>query len=98
MKTPQCPQKSAPQLKAHVREIVKLLYADAEAKDQPMNNLTEIEMTVRSQLLQHVSPDRGAFYCLGDGHAGIWSLFAQLQVPQTKTYTHIKAFRTFLHH
>jgi hypothetical protein len=22
------------------------------------------------------------FYCLGDGHAGIWSLFAQLEVPQ----------------
>lgn len=22
------------------------------------------------------------FYCLGDGHPGIWSLFAQLQVPQ----------------
>lgn len=23
------------------------------------------------------------FYCLGDGHPGIWNLFAQLEVPQT---------------
>ena len=44
-----------------MREIAKLLYADAEAKDLPMSNLTEIEMTVRSQLLQHVSPDIGIF-------------------------------------
>jgi len=49
------------QLQTHVTEIAKLLYADAQAKGLPMNNLIEIEMAVRSQLLRHVSPELGNF-------------------------------------
>jgi hypothetical protein len=48
-------------LQRHVSEIAKLLYSDAEAKGLPMSNLSEIEMTVRSQLLRHVSPELGIF-------------------------------------
>lgn len=48
-------------LQAHVSEIAKLLYNDAQAKGLPMTNLTEIEMAVRSQLLRHVSPELGFF-------------------------------------
>lgn len=49
------------QLQAHVSEIAKLLYADAQAQGLPMGNLIEIEMAVRSQLLHHVSPEIGIF-------------------------------------
>jgi hypothetical protein len=49
------------QLQAHVTEIAKLLYDDAQVKGLPMGNLLEIEMAVRSQLLQHVSPKLGIF-------------------------------------
>jgi hypothetical protein len=48
-------------LQAHVSEIAKLLYDDAQAKGLPMTNLTEIEMAVRSQLLRHVPPELGNF-------------------------------------
>jgi hypothetical protein len=50
------------QLQTHVTEIAKLLYDDAQAKGLPMGNLLEIEMAVRSQLLQRVSPKLGIFY------------------------------------
>ena len=49
------------QLQAHLREAAKLLYADAETNDMPMATLAEIEMTVRQQLLNHVSPVMGNF-------------------------------------
>lgn len=49
------------QLQRHVNEIAQLLYADAQTKGLPMGNLSEIEMTVRSQLLRHVSPELGIF-------------------------------------
>jgi hypothetical protein len=42
-------------------EISNGFYSDAEAKGLPMGNLSEIEMTVRSQLLHHVSPELGIF-------------------------------------
>lgn len=48
-------------LQEHVSEIAKLLYADAQAQELPMANLSEIEMTVRSQLLRRVSPEVGIF-------------------------------------
>jgi len=48
-------------LQRYVTEIAKLLYADAQTKALPMGNLSEIEMTVRSQLLRHVSPELGIF-------------------------------------
>ena len=49
------------QLHAHVTEIAKLLHADATAQGMAMGTLAEIEKTVRSQLLTHVSPDIGNF-------------------------------------
>ena len=49
------------QLQAHLTEAAKLLYADAESNDMPMATLAEIEMTVRQQLLSHVSPTMGNF-------------------------------------
>lgn len=49
------------QLQLHLSEVAKLLYADADANDMPMDTLAEIEMTVRSQLLNHVSPTLGNF-------------------------------------
>ena len=49
------------QLQRYVNEIAKLLYSDAQTKGLPMGNLSEIEMTVRSQLLRHVSPELGIF-------------------------------------
>ena len=48
-------------LQAHLSEVAKLLYADADANDMPMGTLAEIEMTVRSQVLHHVSPSLGNF-------------------------------------
>ena len=49
------------QLQAHVTEIAKLLHADATAQGMEMGTLVEIEKTVRSQLLTHVSPEIGNF-------------------------------------
>lgn len=52
---------SRQQLDEHVRAIAQLLYADAEAKGMPMDSLGDIEQTVRTQLLAHVSPGLGDF-------------------------------------
>lgn len=49
------------QLQAHVTEIAKLLYADASAQGMEMDTLADIEATVRSQMLTHVSPEIGNF-------------------------------------
>ena len=49
-------------LKAHVREIAKILHEDAKEKGMPVESLGEIEQTVRHQLQTHVSPDLGLFY------------------------------------
>lgn len=49
------------QLKAHVTEIARILYADAEEKEMDMETLGEIEETIRTQLQAHVSPDLAIF-------------------------------------
>jgi hypothetical protein len=48
-------------LKAHVREIAKILHEDAKDKGMPVSSLGEIEQTVREQLQRHVSPELGIF-------------------------------------
>lgn len=48
-------------LKAHVREIAKILHEDAKEKGMPVESLGEIEQTVRQQLQTHVSPELGLF-------------------------------------
>ncbi len=48
-------------LKAHVREIAKILHEDAREKGMPVENLWEIEQTVREQVQNHVSPELGLF-------------------------------------
>ena len=49
------------QLKAHVTELARILYADAEDKQMDMDSLGEIEQTIRTQLQTHVSPDLAIF-------------------------------------
>lgn len=53
--------KQKQQLQTHVTEIAKLLHADTAAQGMKMSTLTEIEKTVRIQLLTHVSPEIGIF-------------------------------------
>lgn len=48
-------------LKAHVREIAKILHEDAKEKGMPVDSLGEIEQTVREQVQTHVSPELGIF-------------------------------------
>ena len=48
-------------LKAHVREIAKILHEDAKEQGMPVESLGEIEQTVRQQLQTHVSPELGLF-------------------------------------
>jgi hypothetical protein len=48
-------------LKAHVREIAKILHEDAQEKGMPVESLGEIEQTVRQQVQTHVSPELGLF-------------------------------------
>ena len=61
------------ELQAHITEIAKLLYVDAETQGMPMENLAEIEETVRRQILHHVSPQLGIFLLT----------HAQVQTPDT---------------
>ena len=49
------------QLSAHVTEIARILYADAEDKQMGMDSLGEIEQTIRIQLQKHVSPNLALF-------------------------------------
>ena len=49
-------------LKAHMREIAKILHEDAKEKGMPVESLGEIEQTVRQQLQTHVSPELVFFY------------------------------------
>lgn len=49
------------QLKAHVTEIARILYADAEENEMDMESLGEIEETIRTQLQNHVAPDLAIF-------------------------------------
>lgn len=48
-------------LKAHVREIAKILHEDAKDKGMPVESLGEIEQTVREQVQTYVSPELGIF-------------------------------------
>ena len=48
-------------LKAHVREVAKILHQDAKDKGMPIESLGEIEQTVRAQVQSHVSPELGLF-------------------------------------
>lgn len=47
------------ELDQHVQAIAKLLYKDADKSR--MTNLGEIEVVVREQLQEHVSPQLGVF-------------------------------------
>lgn len=49
------------QLKVHVTEIARILYADAEDRQMDMDSLGKIEETIRAQLQDHVSPDLAIF-------------------------------------
>ena len=49
------------QLDSHVRAIAQILYDAAQANGLPMDNLEDIEHTVRAQLQSHVSPGLGKF-------------------------------------
>lgn len=49
------------QLDNHVRAIAQILHSDAQAKGLPMDNLEDIEQTVRGQLQAHVAPGLGNF-------------------------------------
>jgi hypothetical protein len=46
-------------LEQHVQEIAKILYGDADKSR--MTNLAEIEVVIREQLQEHVSPQLGIF-------------------------------------
>lgn len=61
------------QLKAHVTEIARILYADAEENEMDMESLGKIEETIRTQLQNHVSPDLAIFL----------STLAQGQTPES---------------
>lgn len=50
------------ELKQCSRRIAELLYKEAVEENRPMKNLGGIELTVRSQLQEHVSPTIGAFF------------------------------------
>jgi hypothetical protein len=43
----------------HVQEIAKILYGDADKSR--MTNLAEIEVVIREQVQEHVSPQIGVF-------------------------------------
>lgn len=47
------------ELDQHVQAIAKLLYKDADRSR--MTNLGEIEVVIREQLQEHVSPQLGVF-------------------------------------
>jgi len=47
------------ELDQHVQAIAKLLYKDAD--QSRMTNLGEIEVVIREQLQEHVSPQLGVF-------------------------------------
>lgn len=47
------------ELDQHVQAIAKLLYKDADKSR--MTNLGEIEVVIREQLQEHVSPQLGVF-------------------------------------
>ena len=49
------------QMQQHISAIAQILYDDAEATGMNMENLAEIEHTVRCQLQRHVSPEVGLF-------------------------------------
>jgi hypothetical protein len=46
-------------LNAHVQAIAQILYEDSDP--QALQTLEGIEVTIRSQLQKHVSPELGAF-------------------------------------
>lgn len=46
-------------LNTHVQAIAKILYDDSDP--QALQTLEGIEVTIRSQLQKHVSPELGAF-------------------------------------
>lgn len=48
-------------VQSHVREIAKILHADAKDKGLPVESLGEIEQTVRQQVQTHVAPELGLF-------------------------------------
>ncbi len=50
------------ELKQCSRRIAELLYQEAVEQQQPVSNLGEIEVTVRSQLQEYVSPTIGPFF------------------------------------
>ncbi len=50
-------------LEKHVQEIAKILYGDADKSR--MTNLAEIEVVIREQLQEHVSPHIGVFLSQG---------------------------------
>jgi hypothetical protein len=46
-------------MQQHVQEIAKILYKDADKSR--MTNLADIEIVIREQLQEHVSPELGVF-------------------------------------
>jgi hypothetical protein len=46
-------------LEKHIQEIAKILYSDADKSR--MTNLAEIEVVIREQVQEHVSPQLGVF-------------------------------------
>ncbi len=65
--TPEQPQ----QLKAHADAIAAILLADAKAKHPDrLDTLEGIELTVRQQIQEHVSPHIGIFYHRWQRHHG----------------------------
>lgn len=50
----------AAQIKAHARELAKLLY-DETAPEQ-LKNLEGIEIAIRDHFLEHIGPEIGSFF------------------------------------
>lgn len=51
-------------LEACTKEIAEILYRNAEAKDaEQLKTLEGIEIAVREQMLENVSPNVGIFFC-----------------------------------
>lgn len=49
------------ELNTCIHRIAELLHQDAQSQKLPMNDLAQIEQTVRQQLQTHVSPELGLF-------------------------------------
>ena len=47
-------------LQEHLREIAKILYEEADAKN--LDSLAGIEKTIREQTLQYIGPQLGVFF------------------------------------